>query len=274
MLKPNSAPGPDKISPGFRQSNTEALAPAAIFNKSLQEGTVSDDWKCANVMPIHKKGTKSDPGNYRPVSLTSVPCRTMEVCIKDEIVNHLVTNSLFSDSQHGFMKKKSCTNNLLHFLEKVTAEQDKGNPVDIVYLAFSKAYDKVPHQQLIEKFKAHGIGKVLEWIKAWLSGRTQRTVLSGEGSDWTSGVPQGSVLGPLAFIIFINDLDAHALLITIMNKFADNTKCGQVVTTSPIDVSTLQQCLDDLVDWANKWGMAKKYLINREKGSSFCHRLQ
>ena len=260
-LKPNSAPGPDKISPRFLQSNAEALAPAlaAIFNKSLQEGTVPDDWKCANVTPIHKKGTKSDPGNYRPVSLTSVPCRTMEACIKDEIVDHLVTNSLISDSQHGFMKKKSCTTNLLHFLEKVTAEQDRGNPVDIVYLDFSKAFDKVPHRRLIEKFKAHGItGKVLEWIEAWLSGRTQRTVLNGEFSDWadvTSGVPQGSVLGPLAFIIFINDLDAHALLITIMNKFADDTKCGQVVK-SPGDVSTLQQCLNDLVDWANKWGMA------------------
>ena len=260
-LKPNSAPGPDKISPRFLQSNAKALAPAlaAIFNKSLQEGTVPDDWKCANVTPIHKKGTKSDPGNYRPVSLTSVPCRTMEACIKDEIVDHLVTNSLISDSQHGFMKKKSCTTNLLHFLEKVTAEQDRGNPVDIVYLDFSKAFDKVPHRRLIEKFKAHGItGKVLEWIEAWLSGRTQRTVLYGECSDWadvTSGVPQGSVLGPLAFIIFINDLDAHALLITIMNKFADDTKCGQVVK-SPGDVSTLQQCLNDLVDWANKWGMA------------------
>ena len=144
-------------------------------------------------------------------------------------------------------------------METLTAEQDKGNPVDVIYLDFSKAFDKVPHQRLLEKFRAHSIdGKVLKWIEDWLSGRTQRTVLNGAASDWspvTSGVPQGSVLGPLAFIIFINDLDAHTLLISIMNKFADDTKCGNVIR-NPSDVTTLQQCLDDLVDWADKWGMA------------------
>ena len=260
-LKPNSAPGPDKITPRFLQSNADALAPALahVFNKSLQEGTVPDDWRTANVTPIFKKGTKGDPGNYRPVSLTSVPCRVMESCVRDEIVDHVVRNSLIKDSQHGFMRKKSCTTNLLQFLETLTDENDRGNAMDVVYLDFSKAFDKVPHRRLLEKFKAHSVdGKVLDWIQSWLANRTQRTVLNGESSDWaavTSGVPQGSVLGPLAFVIFINDIDAHALLITLLNKFADDTKCGNVIKDQS-DVTNLQQCLDDLVDWAVKWGMA------------------
>ena len=260
-LKPNSAPGPDKISSRFLKNNAGAMAPALamIFNKSMSEGSVPEDWKLANVTPIFKKGSKGDPGNYRPVSLTSVPCRTMESCMRDEIVDHLVTNALIKDSQHGFMRNKSCTTNLLEFLEKVTAANDVGDAVDIVYLDFSKAFDKVPHRRLIEKFKAHGVeGKVLDWVKAWLSGRKQRTVLNGDASDWAdvdSGVPQGSVLGPLAFVVFINDLDKVTRFITIMNKFADDTKCGQVIR-GPGDIATLQKCIDELIVWADTWGMS------------------
>ena len=260
-LKPSSAPGPDNISSRFLKANADSMAPALaiIFNKSIREGAVPDDWKRANVTPIFKKGVKGDPGNYRPVSLTSVPCRIMESCIKDEIVDHLVTNALIKDSQHGFMKNKSCTTNLLEFIEKLTAMNDLGHPIDVVYLDFSKAFDKVPHRRLLGKFRSHGIdGKVLDWVESWLSGRQQRTVLNGESSEWTdvdSGVPQGSVLGPLAFIIFINDLDDCTKLITIMNKFADDTKCGNVIK-NPNDIVILQKCLDDLTSWADKWGMS------------------
>jgi hypothetical protein len=183
----------------------------------------------------------------------------MESCIRDEIVDHLVTNSLIKNTQHGFMRNKSCTTNLLQFLERLTLEQDSGNPVDVVYLDFSKAFDKVPHRRLIEKFKAHSVdGKILQWIEAWLTGRKQRVVLNGVASEWAdvdSGVPQGSVLGPLAFVVFINDIDGLAVNITLMNKFADDTKCGNVVK-DPGDVAVLQKCLDDMVDWASKWGMA------------------
>ena len=156
------------------------------------------------------------------------------------------------------MKHKSTTTNLLHFLEKLTAEMDDGHPMDVVYLDFSKAFDRVPHARLIAKFRAHSVdGKVLKWIQSWLSGRTQRTVLNGEFSEWgevDSGVPQGSVLGPLAFIVFINDIDSYALLISILNKFADDTKLGQVVSTLG-QVSALQTCLDELVTWSEIWGM-------------------
>jgi hypothetical protein len=181
-----------------------------------------------------------------------------ESCIKDAVVDHLVTNSLIKDSQHGFMSNKSCTTNLLEFLEKLTSEQDAGHAVDVIYLDFAKAFDKVPHRRLIAKFKAHGIGgNVLRWVENWLAGRKQRTVLNGKASDWEdvgSGVPQGSVIGPLAFIIFINDLDLMVILINIMNKFADDTKLANTILSN-VDVSNLQECLNRLVAWANTWGM-------------------
>ena len=143
-------------------------------------------------------------------------------------------------------------------MEIVTSTVDKGDPMDIIYLDFSKAFDKVPKQRLLDKLKAHGIkGKVLSWISAWLSGRHQRTVLNGKFSPWElvwSGVPQGSVLGPLCFIIFINDIDDITILITIMNKFADDTKLGHRVITQA-DREVLQSCLDKLEDWATTWCM-------------------
>ena len=224
----------------------------------MTTGQVPSDWKLANVTPIFKKGSKSNPENYRPVSLTSVPCKLMESIIRDNVVDHLLLNQLIKSSQHGFMKHKSCTTNLLEFLENVTKMVDNGDPVDIIYLDFSKAFDKVPKLRLIAKMKAHGIrGDVLRWISEWLSGRKQRTVLNGSFSAWAdviSGVPQGSVLGPLASIIFINDLDTCTELISIMNKFADDTKLGHKVNTDR-DREVLQDCLNKLLVWATDWCM-------------------
>ena len=157
------------------------------------------------------------------------------------------------------MKGRSCATNLLEFLEKATASVDEGKPFDVVFLDFSKAFDKVPIARLLEKIAAHGIqGNILEWIKCWLTDRKQRVVLNGKFSTWMevlSGVPQGSVLGPLLFTIFINDLDEAAVQASILRKFADDTKVGHEVLCSE-DGEELQRVLDKLVEWTNVWGMA------------------
>ena len=260
-LKKGSAAGPDEIGPQLLQELVEVLASplATIMRKSLEEGSVPDDWRAANVAPIFKKGAKSSPGNYRPVSLTSVCCRIMETIIKDDIVQHLERSGLINATQHGFMRGKSCASNLLCFLEKVTAAVDSGEAVDVVFLDFAKAFDKVPVQRLLKKVKAHGIhGKLYDWIAAWLQERVQRVVLNGQSSTWAavlSGVPQGSVLGPLLFLIFINDLDSAATAINILLKFADDTKVAQPLR-SDADRAALQEALNSLTEWADRWGMA------------------
>ena len=259
-LKSNSAPGPDGITPRFLKDHSDILSIplSIIFNKSMYTSTVPKDWKDANVTPIFKKGAKSSPDNYRPISLTSVPCKIMESIMRDKMVDHLLVNKLIQNSQHGFMQKKSCTTNLLEFLENVTENLDRGVPMDIVYLDFSKAFDKVPRLRLLEKIKAHSInGRLLKWIENWLTNRQQRVVLNGSYSEWSkveSGVPQGSVLGPLAFVIFINDLDDCIKQLTIVNKFADDTKLGHRIESDQ-DRETLQRCIDNLLIWAEDWCM-------------------
>ena len=267
-MKPDKAAGPDQVPVRVLQAAVDILSHPlkVIFTKSLEYGVVPQDWRDANVTPIFKKGAKNQPGNYRPVSLTSICCKLMETCLRTRIVDHLNLNNLITSNQHGFMPKRSCLTNLLEFMEDVTNTADNGSSVDIIYLDFSKAFDKVPHQRLLKKFEAHGIqGKILGWVEAWLRDRRQRVVINNTSSEWEkvlSGVPQGSVLGPVAFIIFINDLEKVVDSILSLKIFADDTKLAAVVD-SPHDRQKLQHSLDNLCKWAKDWGM----LFNTEK----CH---
>jgi hypothetical protein len=143
-LRRETAPGPDGITPRMlKELGSSILEPLEIIFKQLvSDGRVPNEWKTATVSPIFKKGTKGNPGNYRPVSLTSVPCKILESIIKDNLMDHLLTNNLIRDSQHGFMPGKSCASNLVEFMDKVTKSVDEGTAVDIFYLDFAKAFDK------------------------------------------------------------------------------------------------------------------------------------
>ncbi len=185
-LRKDAAAGPDGISPRLlKDFETELSVPLEIlFNKSLREGEVPSDWRKANVAPIYKKGPKGDPGNYRPVSLTSVPCKILESLIKDKLMEHLIQNKLIKDTQHGFIPGKSCATNLTLFMDTVTKATDEGKAVDIIYLDFAKAFDKVPHQRLLTKLRAKGVdAQTVKWIESWLSNRTQNVNIQGESRD-------------------------------------------------------------------------------------------
>ena len=158
------------------------------------------------------------------------------------------------------MSRRSCLTNLLEYLEELTRLVDEGNCVDVVYLDFAKAFDKVPHQRLLAKLKAAGIeGRVAGWIEAWLSDRQQRVVLNGAASQWQrvmSGVPQGSVLGPTLFLVFINDIDCVVDCVAAkLSKFADDSKLFRCVN-SDVDKEALQRDINALLQWSEDWQMA------------------
>ena len=257
-MKDNKSPGVDGIPPKLLMETVDQISIplARVFNLSLKEGVVPFEWKEANIIPLFKKGSRNKSENYRPVSLTSVICKLLERLIKDHMVDFLVKHKLLNSSQHGFLKARSCLTNMLCFLEEITKWIDVGSPVDIIYLDFQKAFDKVPHQRLLLKLKAHGIGdSITDWIEQWLTDRRQRVVVDGEVSNWKSvlsGVPQGSVLGPILFLIYINDLDDS--ITSNVLKFADDTKLFRKVNTDG-DKQHLQNDLDRLVKWSEKWQM-------------------
>jgi hypothetical protein len=173
-------------------------------------------------------------------------------------MNHLESEKLIKDSQHGFMPGRSCTTNLIAFLNVLTKAVDDGKAADVFYLDFAKAFDKVAHKRLIVKVEAKGIeGKISHWLKEWLSDRTQTVIVDGKESDESkveSGVPQGTVMGPPLFTIYIDDIEDFVKLIELLIKFADDNK-GLKIIKSLADRDKLQQTLDSLCEWARIWAM-------------------
>ena len=259
--------GPDNIHPHVLNATASAICEPLcnIFRDSMQSGETPEDWRRANVTPIFKKGDRNDPANYRPVSLTSQVCKVMESIVKERVFDHLKSNNLLSEEQHGFREGRSCLSNLLTTLEDWTNILDDKDCVDVAYLDFRKAFDLVSHKHLLLKLQKHGInGQIGQWIQAFLENRKQKVIIRGVESDELdvlSGVPQGSVLGPILFLIFINDLpkcvDCPVCL------FADDSKIYCRVPRMNSNKpelegahEKLQNDLHELQNWATKWKMS------------------
>ena len=259
-LDKNKSSGPDEIPPIVLSQCANYLAPSlcALINKSLELGQFPEIWKSANICPTYKSGDKSDITNYRPISLLSVASKVAERCIFHRIYP-LLHDQIYT-LQHGFMKGRSTVTQLLQVLHDIQKSVIKGEQVDMVYLDFEKAFDKVPHDLLIEKLQSFGIyGNLLKWLNSYLTNRQQRVVLEGKSSSWlelTSGVPQGSILGPLLFILYINDMPLKLRHSTIA-LFADDSKCYRRITKVQ-NCQELQDDINHLFKWSVEWGMSFK----------------
>ena len=170
-LKIYKSPGPDRIhNRVLYELRNEVVPPLTkTFSKSLTEGCIPNRWKEAEVTPIYKKGSKSDPNNYRPVSLTSTCCKLMETIVRDDIMKHIEKFNMLTEDQHGFRQKRSCCTQLLETVHDWAKADDISSPVDVIYLDYRKAFDSVPHGRILEKLKLFGINSSIRtWISSFL----------------------------------------------------------------------------------------------------------
>ena len=253
-LNVNKASGLDMIPARTLKELSEEIAPflCTIYQKCLETGSIPEIWKTANVLAIFKKGEKFKASNYRPVSLTCISCKMFEHIIVSNIMRHLDKHNLLTDCQHGFRRRRSCETQLLTLADELIKGLDKDRQLDLAILDFSKAFDRVPHEHLLKKLDHYGIrGKTLDWIRAFLTNRTQKVTVEGvvsESIHVKSGVPQGSVLGPILFLVFINDL--HASVQPSLRLFADDCVVYSEIRSDK-DCQILQDDLQKLWEWEN-----------------------
>ena len=256
-LNPNKASGPDQIPPWFLKTFATDIAPILtdVFQDSIDSGTVPRRWKEANVCAVFKKGRKSDPANYRPISLTCVVSKILKHIVHSFIMKHLNHNNILTDCQHGFRAKRSTEMQLIFTLHDM-AKTIQSSSIHAAVLDFAKAFDKVPHRRLLRKLQYYGIqGSLLNWLESFLTQRFQSVVCEGQTSSQcpvTSGVPQGTVLGPLLFLLYINDLPDTVQL--SVRLFADDALVYGIVA-SDADCDLLQSDLRRLESWQYHWQM-------------------
>ena len=247
-LNHHKASGPDNIPTQLLKEGASELSSifTLLFNSTLHQGQIPTPWKQANVAPVNKKNNRHDPANYRPISLTSVTCKLIEHIIYSQIINHLDSNGILTDSQFGFRKRRSCETQLLITVQDLAQGLRDKQQIDAVILDFSKAFDTVSHRHLLLKLEHYGVrGPTLSWIGDFPHAESHAPV--------TSGVPQGSVLGPLLFRCYINDLPA--CVSSHIRLFADECLLYRTIHYQ-LDAVILQEDLNMLQQWEAKWLMS------------------
>ena len=248
-LNEETSSGPDGLFPKVPKELAEVICfpLTEIYRKSFALGDIPTEWREAHITPLLKGGDKSQPTNYRPVSLTCVSLKVMEVIITGELQDYLSQHRLISDRQHGFRKSRSCLTNLLSAREDIEALVNAQEEVDVLYVVFSKAFDSVNHDLLLNKLEVVGVGgRLLVWLKSYLTQRRHAVKIGGKLSSWhsvVSGVPQGSVLGPCLFNIYVNELPS---LLSNCVMYADDLKFWNS------DPEVLQRDLDILDVWSTQ----------------------
>lgn len=227
-----------------------------MWQESFNTGIIPPSLKMQYITPIYKKGDRTQAANYRPVSITSHLIKIFERVLRSRLVDHMEKNSLLTDKQHGFRKKRSCLTQLIDHVDHILKCLNSGDEVDVIYLDYAKAFDKVDHKILLAKLKCYGIrGKMFKWIEEFLTNRVQTVVVEGKKSTFRivlSGVPQGTVLGPILFILYIND-QIEALRSAKGSIFADDTKlAGRIGGENSGEHchALLQEDLCNVIEWA------------------------
>ncbi|KAK3103719.1 hypothetical protein FSP39_021305 [Pinctada imbricata] len=253
----SKATGPDGINPRLlKEASSELCGPLSkFFNRSLEISKYPSIWKEANVSPIYKKDDPSLVKNYRPISLLNILGKVMERCIFKHIYNYIVSNNLLTPLQSGFRQKDSTIFQLLDITNQFGKALDDGKEIRVIFCDISKAFDRVWHLGLIHKLSTFGIsGSLLSWFSDYLHFRRQRVVINGTSSDWleiTAGFPQGSILGPLLFLIYINDIVTD--IRSNIRLFADDTSL-YIIIENPVAASeTLNFDLDTIHKWSSNW---------------------
>ena len=255
-LRTNAAAGPDEI-PAILLKNCVDQLKYPIYKLwkiSFENGTIPSNLKTGLISPIFKGGDRCAPQNYRPVSLTSHITKIFEKIVAKEINNFLETNDLFNEEQHGFRSGRSCLSQLLAHHNSIIEGLEDGSDVDVIYLDFAKAFDKVHHGILLNKLRKLGItGKMNKWLEQFLCNRTQKVSVEGCLSDEsaiTSGVPQGTVLGPILFLIHISDINKDVEHCRV-SSFADDTRILKTIR-KPEERNLLQADLNRIYNWSEK----------------------
>ena len=257
-LNQNKATGPHELPARFLKETAEQISPIIthIFQQSYNTGKLPNDWLQSPVAPIHKKSLKSDPANYIPISLTCIICKVMEHIIVSNIWKHLHKHDNIRHLQHGFQSGLYWESHLIETVHDCMTALENKTQIDAIPLDFAKAFDKVPHKHLLSKLTSYGItGNTHNWITYFLSNRKQRVSVNGALSDITDvtyGVPQGSVLGPMLFLQYINDINENVQ--SSIRLFADDTIICRNINSN-IDHQILQTDLIQLEKWSDKWQM-------------------